>query len=827
MQGEKGATGEKGDKGDSYSVVFKLNDVRVDVLNFDDVCEMESATFEADFFNQGVAVCVPQATMTCYDGEGNTLGSPIEIADNNNIVADGGNLYLSKNCKTIAVVGMDASGNVLVSQSIGVIRNTITYGLTKMSDTSATVLASDSTTNATFHLHYNLHYKAVKMVGTVAHEATIASIMATIEGAEKVTTVNGLEGTLSGDGTKSYDASNRPVSSLPVTVTLADGTVLYDSVPVTMEAGVAIDINNNLNQLSSTVQDNKKNISTITQKADEISLKVSAMDSYLRVLCYQADQSNNDTSKYISNATITPNGGQSTRLNNDSHRGFTYFFLNADNTITNAVEHNVYNDSTLCDTMAAELNSKRSTTGVLIIQSYDASSMTQALLNELEWWGLDASMVGTWTPERKAFAFIGEANLGRGRGWWAIGSGSDGIADAACHINNGHVVPQYNASDTAQKNSLLATGIDIDAHTVKFTGSQFFWRNNSGANVAYIDDKGNATFTGTVTASTINSSTINGTTITGGTISGSTITSTSADGKSTTKIEGGQVKTNNLVANGGSIGGFNISQYQIGSDSIKNADNFAKQKEMSLYRDYIYFNSPQRRALLGCLMSLGLQMMESLQTYSYNTVADYGIVASIRNYANLGFGSNAVALHLNGCIEGLAVQTEEASKDCTIGKYTGSFLINGAGTKYYLPDMEPWDEGHEIKIKRLVASPAGVKPQDDWTVILNAGKYNEYKNTIYLGAEATNPVSASSKDVGYSATDYNKVTWTVVEKDGMKLFHHEWQTCMSVDTGLVRTGIGIHSPGDAMTFIFHGSLTTTNYANCKGCWVQYKHPRDW
>ena len=141
--------------------------------------------------------------------------------------------------------------------------------------------------------------------------------------------------------------------------------------------------------------------------------------------------------------------------------------------------------------------------------------------------------------------------------------------------------------------------------------------------------------------------------------------------------------------------------------------------------------------------------------------------------------------------------------------------------------MEPWDEGHEIKIKRLVANPAGVKPQDDWTVILNAGKYNEYKNTIYLGAQATNPVSASSKDVGYSATDYNKVTWTVVEKDGMKLFHHEWQTCMSVDTGLVQTSLGIQSPGDAMTFIFHGSLTTTKYANCKGCWVQYKHPREW
>lgn len=650
--------GDKGNKGDNYTIVFAINGINAETLNFDDMCEMTDASLQADFFNQGVSVNIPHSTLTCYDADGNTLGSPIDVRATSNIIADGGNLYLSSSCKSIVVVAMDAKDSILVSKSLGVIRNTITYGLTKMSDTVATIKASDTTANATFKLSYLLHYKAVKMVGTVSHNAAIASIKATIENKEKTQTVNGLEGKMEGNGENTYDADHRDIANaIPVTITLADGTLLYDSVQIGMEAGVAIDINKNLGGIKQIVTDNQKNISTIDQKADNISLKVSNMDSGLK-----------------------------------------------------------------------------------------------------------------------------------------------------------------------------ATGIDIDAKKVKFTGSQFLWQNNAGAKVAYIDDKGNACFSGTVTASSIISSTINGTTITGGTINGTTIsgsTITSSDGKSTTKIESGQVTTNNLVANGGSIGGFNISQYQIGYDSIKNADNFAKQKEMSLYRDYIYFNSPRRRALLGCLMSMGQKMMESLQSYSYNTVADYGIVASIRNYANLGFGSNAVALHLNGCIEGLAVQTQEASKDCTIGKYTGSFLIIGAGTKYYLPDMEPWDEGHEIKIKRLVDHPAGVKPQDDWTVILNAGKYNEYKNTIYLGAEATNPVSASSKDVGYSATDYKNVAWTVVEKDGMKLFHHEWQTCLSVDQGLIQTDLGINSPGDAMTFIFHGALTTSKYSNCKGCWVQYKHPRDW
>ena len=826
--------GTKGDKGDSYSIVFKLNDVRVDVLNFDDVTEMASASFQADFLNQGVAASVPHATMTCYDGEGNTLGSPIDVRESSNIVADGGNLYLSKNCKTITVQCFDAKEQLIVSASLGVMRNTITYSLTRMDDTVAVIKPSDTSTSATFRLHYLLHYTAAKLVGTVSHNATIASITASIEGKDIVTTVNGLEGTLSGDGKTDYTAQNSSSApnTIPVSVKLSDGTILPDAVPVTIQGGVAIDINNNINQLSSTVADNQqKAMSTITQKAGEISAKVSSIES----------------------------GKVDTSLRTEADIDMTGTEWDANTFYPVAITLNKKGEASKV-TKFQILVSHQLETDYRSGAGYGTHSLG---FNMLLLWEVYASGWGARDPQRvvtdyqKSWVKEGEKIAGsfgqflpsstefvylRGGAKWHITVfGDTDIAIAAYNTSatlsetgiDGVMVSTTLAPLTADKlveaqSDLLATGIDIDTHTVKFTGSQFLWRNSSGANVAYIDDKGNAcfngyiyaqggTFTGTVTASTIN----------GSTISGSTITSTSDNGKSTTTIAGGQITTNNLIANGGSIGGFNISQYQIGSDSIKNADNFAKQKEMSLYRDYIYFNSPQRRALLGCLMSSGQQMMESLQTYSYNTVADYGIVASIRNYANLGFGSNAVALHLNGCIEGLAVQTEEASKDCTIGKYTGSFLINGAGTKYYLPDMEPWDEGHEIKIKRLVANPDGVKPQDDWTVILNAGKYNEYKNTIYLGAEATNPVSASSKDVGYSAADYEKVTWTVVEKDGMKLFHHEWQTCMSVDAGLVQTDLGIQSPGDAMTFIFHGSLTTTKYANCKGCWVQYKHPRDW
>ena len=379
-QGEKGATGEKGEKGDNYSVAFLLNGARVDVLNFDDVRTLADATFEADFYNQGAAVDVPKATLTCYDKEGNVLGSPIEIAGASNIVADGGSLYLSKDCKTITAVGKDTSGKVLFSNSVAVIRSTITYRLIPMSDCSATIKALGTSTNATFSLSYNLHYKVAKLVGDRTDDATIATIAATIEGTVKTTTVNNTEGTLSGVGTQSYTSDNRPADSIPVTVTLRDGTVLYDNVKITMEAGVAIDINNNIGHIQTTVAE-KADISTVTQTATDISLKVSNM-----------------------------------------------------------------------------------------------------------------------------------------------------------------------------KGDLAGTGIDIDAKTVTMTGQQFVWQNKSRVKVAYMDDNGNAVFTGTVYASNGSfTGTITGSTIKGGEINGSTINST--NGTSTTKIEGGKLTTNDLEATNGTFTG--------------------------------------------------------------------------------------------------------------------------------------------------------------------------------------------------------------------------------------------------------------------------------
>ena len=510
----------QGDKGDNYSVTFLLNGARVDVLNFDDVRTLTDATFEADFYNQGTAVNIPKATLTCYDKEGNVLGSPIEIENANNIVADGGNLYLSKDCKTITAVGKDGD-NVLFSSSVAVIRSTITYRLIPMSDCSATVKASGTSTDAKFMLSYNLHYKVAKLVGDRAEDAKIATITATIEGKEITTPVNGAEGNLWGTGGKSYTSDTRPADSIPVTVTLSDGTVLYDSVPVTMEAGVAIDINQSLGKFS---------------------LKVQAMSSVL----YAESHQNDDTTD-ASYATFTPGGGSRVWLATTNARGTTWFLVRADGTVYNNVHtYDTYGNASLCDTMATDLYNTRSSSMILVVLSYDATSMTQKLIDELAWWGLDPTAIAPYSGQRNAFAFVGEANLGRGRGWWSLASGSGGKAVVNAMVSNGHVVAQYAGADAAQRRLLLATGIDIEHRKITVTTDKFVVNNNSGNTTFYIDNgnivgNGNAYFKGTITGSTINGSTIK-----------------SEDGTYKTTIQGGSIETNNIVASGGSIGAWTI-----------------------------------------------------------------------------------------------------------------------------------------------------------------------------------------------------------------------------------------------------------------------------
>lgn len=142
-----------------------------------------------------------------------------------------------------------------------------------------------------------------------------------------------------------------------------------------------------------------------------------------------------------------------------------------------------------------------------------------------------------------------------------------------CLSKSDHFI-YWNANDVSKARkkeaALLATGIDIDSETVTMTGRNFVWQDNAGAKVAYMDDKGNATFNGVINATGGNfTGTVTGSTINGSTINGSTINSTSSDGKSTTKIEGGLITTNNITAKGGSVSFFKFDSAGMYSGSIE------------------------------------------------------------------------------------------------------------------------------------------------------------------------------------------------------------------------------------------------------------------
>ena len=111
----------KGEKGDYIDIAFKLNGTEVGSLDYKAIKEMGTATFEVDFTNDGMEYNAAKATLGCYDGEGNLLGSEIVSTDTSNIVADGGNLYLSKDCRTILCTIYDATGKKVRAEGIAVI----------------------------------------------------------------------------------------------------------------------------------------------------------------------------------------------------------------------------------------------------------------------------------------------------------------------------------------------------------------------------------------------------------------------------------------------------------------------------------------------------------------------------------------------------------------------------------------------------------------------------------------------------------------------------------------------------------------------------------
>ena len=117
---------------EDYDIVFVLNGIRCDVLNFDSVREADNAVLEADFLNGGESCVVDKAVLCCYDGKGSVLGTAIEVHDTSSAIADGGSLYLSKDCKTITC-DIYAGNKKLYGKTMPVIRNGSSVGVKAVS----------------------------------------------------------------------------------------------------------------------------------------------------------------------------------------------------------------------------------------------------------------------------------------------------------------------------------------------------------------------------------------------------------------------------------------------------------------------------------------------------------------------------------------------------------------------------------------------------------------------------------------------------------------------------------------------------------------------
>ena len=160
---------------------------------------------------------------------------------------------------------------------------------------------------------------------------------------------------------------------------------------------------------------------------------------------------------------------------------------------------------------------------------------------------------------------------------------------------------------------------------------------------------------------------------------------------------------------------------------------------------------------------------------------NYGIIASAK-----GSDTNIALAILGGCISGLAVRTQAISSSQAIGRDVVSVAcLNKEEITLTLPEMQPYDDGHVVKIKNLNGSKVNIKPGKCWV------------------------------------KEYNDST--------MRMELKQYNTYIHADRGehfTVDKPDDLEASGDATEYVFHRDLLNSD-GTLRGCWVQYKHPRDW
>jgi len=288
-----------------------------------------------------------------------------------------------------------------------------------------------------------------------------------------------------------------------------------------------------------------------------------------------------------------------------------------------------------------------------------------------------------------------------------------------------------------------------------------------------------------------------------------------------------------MEAIAGTIGGFEIGADHIGtkinttSGSGGTDIGYGTEDKMSLYNNSIIFNGKNRQAILGQWASLGTPIMMRIIDEVQDLTARFGAAISVKGSITqntaleiggghvAGFNTKTLISAFGRVTQTTAPTRLNVNLDRTIGSVFVSTQYqwrakstdsNGKEVAYetktrdvyvYLPEMNHYDDGHVIRIKRGT--------NDGNTVYVVPGKS---KNLTYK--------SYTSGIGGYYTTETGN-TYILYDNDS---------------NATPSDPLVIHSEGDAMTFVYFKDLQlsvtknniTTTY---KGCWVQWKNPREW
>lgn len=288
-----------------------------------------------------------------------------------------------------------------------------------------------------------------------------------------------------------------------------------------------------------------------------------------------------------------------------------------------------------------------------------------------------------------------------------------------------------------------------------------------------------------------------------------------------------------MQAIGGTIGGFQIGSNHIGTAKKTTSGSggtdigYGTEGLMSLYNDSIIFNGKNRQAILGQWSNLGTPIMMRIIDEDQDLIGRYGAVISVRGSVTqntaleiggghvAGFNTKTLVSAFDYVTQTSAPTRLNVNLDRTIGsafistqyhwrdKATDS---NGKEVGYqtktrdvyvYLPEMNHYDDGHVIHIKRGTNS----------------------SNNVYI-------VPGKSKNLIYKLYANGYGGYYTTETGNTYILYDNNSYATSSEP------LKIESEGDAMTFIYFKGLQlnvtknniTTTY---KGCWVQWKNPREW